>query len=133
MLAACVAASRASDVPDLMQRLGVSPKASFEVGHNHATALVALGDFAAAETQLRMAVKQGRESLFEEDCTEDEVRRMVESLSGKGGVGGMAGHACDMQVKGGRRVEGHAEQSDESASLRTAQRTSCAGRLGSFF
>ena len=55
--------------------LQVNTKQSFEIGFNKACALLDLGDFAAAETELRMALKTGREALFEEDCAEEEVEQ----------------------------------------------------------
>ena len=37
----------------------VTSKQSFELGYNKACALLAQGDFAAAETELRLAIKLG--------------------------------------------------------------------------
>ena len=54
---------------------------SFELGFNKACALLDLGEFAAAETELRMALKTGREALFEEDCTEEEVAEELAPLT----------------------------------------------------
>ena len=42
--------------------LQVSSKQSFELGFNKACALIALGEFAAAESELRMALKLGEEA-----------------------------------------------------------------------
>lgn len=59
VLAAYVAAHLASEIPDLMSAMKLSPKQSFEVGYNKACGLVDTGDFAAAEAELRMATKLG--------------------------------------------------------------------------
>lgn len=74
VLAAYIAADRSADIPALMRRLGVQPGAGFEIAHNQACSLAALGEFASAEQALRLAVKQGREALFEDDFSEEEVR-----------------------------------------------------------
>mmetsp|Transcript_17379 Transcript_17379/g.37521 ORF Transcript_17379/g.37521 Transcript_17379/m.37521 type:complete len:686 (+) Transcript_17379:137-2194(+) len=73
VLAAYVAASLASEIPDLMAAMKVTAKQSFEVAFNKACGLVESGQYAAAETELRLALKLGRETLFEEDCSEEEV------------------------------------------------------------
>ncbi|GIL73066.1 hypothetical protein Vretimale_4685 [Volvox reticuliferus] len=81
VLAAYVAAGLSSELPDLMTALKVRAKDSFEVAFNRACGQVAGGQLAAAEGDLRMAIKQGRETLFEEDLGEEEVEDELSPLS----------------------------------------------------
>ena len=74
-------AELSAEVPALMSALQVSSKQSFELGFNKACALLDLGEFSAAETELRMALKTGREALFEEDCSEEEVAEELAPLT----------------------------------------------------
>ncbi|KAF5841478.1 hypothetical protein DUNSADRAFT_12643 [Dunaliella salina] len=52
-----------------------------KVGYNKACALVELGDFVAAELELKLAIKLGRETLFEEELTEKEVEEELAPLT----------------------------------------------------
>ncbi|GLC63488.1 Signal recognition particle core component [Pleodorina starrii] len=81
VLAAYVAAGLAGELPDLMAALKVKPRDSFEVAFNRACGLVAGGQVAAAEGELRLAIKLGRETLFEEDLGEEEVEDELSPLS----------------------------------------------------
>lgn len=81
MVAAHVAAELSSQVPALMQSMQVTSKQSFELGFNKACALIQSGQLSAAESELRMALKLGRESLLEEDLGEEEVAEELAPLS----------------------------------------------------
>ncbi|GLI69046.1 hypothetical protein VaNZ11_013588 [Volvox africanus] len=81
VLAAYVAAGLSSELPDLMAALKVRARDSFEVAFNRACGQVAGGQLAAAEGDLRMAIKQGRETLFEEDLGEEEVEDELSPLA----------------------------------------------------
>lgn len=59
VLAAYVSASLASEIPALMTALKVSSKQSFELGFNKACGLAEVGELAAAENELRLAIKLG--------------------------------------------------------------------------
>jgi signal recognition particle subunit SRP72 len=56
-----VAGGLAAQLPDLMNTLKVTPKSSFELAFNRACGMVEEGDWGAAETALRMAIKQGED------------------------------------------------------------------------
>ncbi|GAX79721.1 hypothetical protein CEUSTIGMA_g7162.t1 [Chlamydomonas eustigma] len=73
VVAAYVVAELSKEVPNLISAMQVSSKLSFELGFNKACALIEIGDFEGAETELRLALKTGREALFEEDCSEEEL------------------------------------------------------------
>lgn len=81
VLAAYVAAQLASEIPDLMAAMKVNAKHSFELGFNKACGLVKTGNLTAAETELRAAIKQGRETLFGEDCSEEQVEDELSPLT----------------------------------------------------
>lgn len=55
-----MAAGLARELPDLLAAMKISPKQSFEIGYNRACALVDTGDLTAAETALKVAMKQGK-------------------------------------------------------------------------
>lgn len=74
VVAAHVAAGRWAEVPGLLKSMGLSPKASFEVAFNSACARLAGGELEAAEQELHLAMRLGKEALFEEDFTEKEVK-----------------------------------------------------------
>lgn len=51
------------------------------MGYNKACGLVDVGDWAAAEAELRAALKLGRETLLLEDCPEEEVEEELSTLT----------------------------------------------------
>lgn len=59
VLAAYVSASLASEIPALMTAMKVNSKQSFELGFNKACGLAEVGELAAAENELRLALKLG--------------------------------------------------------------------------
>ncbi|KAK3284578.1 Signal recognition particle core component [Cymbomonas tetramitiformis] len=73
IVAAYVEGGRSAEVPALMQELKLRTKDSFELAYNNARALSAVGDFEAAEEQLLLAQRLGKEVLLEEDMPEAEV------------------------------------------------------------
>lgn len=79
--AAYVAAELSSEVPGLMTAMQVSSKQSFELGFNKACALLMLGDFAAAESELRQALKLGGETLFDQELSEEDVAEELSPLT----------------------------------------------------
>lgn len=102
MVAAHVVAELSSKVPSLMSSMQVTGKQSFELGFNkvskrmiaslskhwvlifiphQACALIQSGQLDAAESELRMALKLGRESLLEEDLGEEEVAEELAPLT----------------------------------------------------
>ncbi|KAG2448342.1 hypothetical protein HYH02_006924 [Chlamydomonas schloesseri] len=81
VLAAYVAAGLSAELPDLMAALKVKPRDSFEVAFNRSCGLVEVGQLGTAEGELRMALKMGRETLFEEDLAEEEVEDELGPLS----------------------------------------------------
>ncbi|MEW5303027.1 MAG: hypothetical protein WDW36_005759 [Sanguina aurantia] len=81
VLAAYVSASLASEIPALMTAMKVNSKQSFELGFNKACGLAEVGELAAAENELRLALKLGRETLFEEECSEEEVEDELAPLT----------------------------------------------------
>lgn len=58
-LAAYVSAGLSAKIPDLMSKLGVKPKDSYEIAYNRACALAEVGDAETAETAVKAAYKQG--------------------------------------------------------------------------
>ncbi|KAG2499929.1 hypothetical protein HYH03_002216 [Edaphochlamys debaryana] len=107
VLAAYVAAGLAAELPDLMAALKVKPRDSFEVAFNRSCGLVEAGQLGAAEGELRMALKLGRETLFEEDLAEEEVDDELGPLScqlayvlGRLGRTGEATEVYDKLIRG---------------------------------
>jgi signal recognition particle subunit SRP72 len=81
MVAAHVAAELSSQVPSLMTSMQVTSKQSFELGFNKACALIQSGQLSAAESELRMALKLGREALLDEDLREEDVAEELAPLT----------------------------------------------------
>ncbi|EFJ52129.1 hypothetical protein VOLCADRAFT_86969 [Volvox carteri f. nagariensis] len=120
VLAAYVAAGLSSELPDLMAALKVRPRDSFEVAFNRACGLVSAagGDpqqLAAAEGDLRMAIKLGREALFEEDLGEEEVEDELSPLAcqlayvlGRLGRTAEAGELYDKLIRGSQPLSDEA-------------------------
>ncbi len=73
ILAAYVSAGRSSEVAGVMQKMGMTSKLSCEAAFNSACAKIALGDLSKAKDELHLALRLGKESLFEDDYTEAEV------------------------------------------------------------
>jgi signal recognition particle subunit SRP72 len=59
ILAAHVAAGLSAQVPGLISSLNLGKKLRFEAAYNKACAVVECGDYDAAETALKLAIKQG--------------------------------------------------------------------------
>lgn len=59
-LAAYVSAGLAAKVPELMSKLGLKPRDSYEVGFNRACAVADVGEYDAAETAVKAAYKVGK-------------------------------------------------------------------------
>lgn len=59
MLAAFVAGSRASDIPDVSKKYGVSASDGFEIAYNQACGLIDVGDCENAKEQLELALREG--------------------------------------------------------------------------
>uniref|UniRef100_A0A7S0RTI0 Signal recognition particle subunit SRP72 n=1 Tax=Chlamydomonas leiostraca TaxID=1034604 RepID=A0A7S0RTI0_9CHLO len=81
VLAAYVAAGLARELPGLMTAMKLTARDSFEVAFNKACGLVESGEWGAAEAELKAALKLGRETLFEEDCSEEEVEDELAPLT----------------------------------------------------
>lgn len=62
-LAAYISAGLSARIPELMSRLGVKPKDSYEIAFNRACALADVGDVEAAETAVKAAYKQGESRM----------------------------------------------------------------------
>lgn len=60
VLAAYVAGGLTKEMSSLMSSMRITADKSFEIAYNHACALVHEGQWAAAETELRKAIKKGR-------------------------------------------------------------------------
>ena len=73
LAASYVASGRAAELPDALNRFGVSPTASFELIFNVACGLIELGDVSAAADRLLLAERVGNETLVDEDLGEDEI------------------------------------------------------------
>lgn len=133
ILAAYVAAGLALELPDLMAALRLRPADSFEVAFNRACGTVAaavdaagplaggrLGAAAsqqlvAAEGELRMALKQGRETLFEEDMAEEEVEDELSPLSCQlAFVLGRLGRLAEASELYDKMIRGNNNLSDEA-------------------
>jgi len=80
ILAAHVAAGLSAQVPALISSLNLGKKLRFEAAYNKACAVVETGDYSAAETALKLAIKQGEEQLYEEDFSEEEILDELASL-----------------------------------------------------
>ncbi|KXZ56772.1 hypothetical protein GPECTOR_1g696 [Gonium pectorale] len=115
VLAAYVAAGLAAELPDLMAALGVRSKDGFEAAYNAACGLVEAGQLAAAEYELRQALKMGRETLFGEDLAEEEVEDELAPLSGQlAHVLGRLGRAGEANEIYDKIIRGSAPVSDET-------------------
>eukprot|EP00775_Hariotina_reticulata_P001463 gene1463-1805_t len=73
LLAAYVTAGLSSSLPDIINKLGIKPRDSFEIAYNRACGMVVNGETEAAETAVKAAYKQGEEALFDDEFTEEEV------------------------------------------------------------
>lgn len=73
LVAAYIAAGRATDVPALMSTLDLAGDDSFEVAYNAGCASLAQGRLRDARQQLQLAMRMGREALLEEDYSEAEA------------------------------------------------------------
>jgi signal recognition particle subunit SRP72 len=63
VLAAYVAAGLAKEVVKLMSSMKITSKQSFEIGYNKACGLLELGQYAAAESELKQAFRLGEAAL----------------------------------------------------------------------
>ncbi|PNW85354.1 hypothetical protein CHLRE_03g182500v5 [Chlamydomonas reinhardtii] len=115
VLAAYVAAGLSAELPDLMAALKVKPRDSFEVAFNRSCGLVEAGQLASAEGELRMALKMGRETLFEEDLAEEEVEDELGPLSCQlAYVLGRMGRPAEAAEVYDKLIRGTATLSDEA-------------------
>eukprot|EP00884_Botryococcus_braunii_P009741 jgi/Botrbrau1/18769/Bobra.0386s0088.1 len=73
VLAAYISGSRSSEVPAVMEALRITAKESPDIAFNNACSVLESGDYAAAEKQLLLAMRLGKEMLMEEDAGEDET------------------------------------------------------------
>ncbi|KAK9832822.1 hypothetical protein WJX81_004606 [Elliptochloris bilobata] len=96
VLAAYVAGGRAREVPAVMAAMKFSARDSFEIAFNAACALLGAGDAPAAEEQLLLAQRLGREALLEEELSEEQVEAELAPLAVQ------LGYAAGLQ---GRRAE----------------------------
>jgi signal recognition particle subunit SRP72 len=71
LAAAIVAAGRSAELPAILKKLKISPKASFEVAFNFACGLIDTNELADAEDYLLLAKRQGGETLLDEDLGEE--------------------------------------------------------------
>jgi len=60
VLAAYVSGNRAHEVPAVMEAMKISSKDSFEIGFNTACSLLAVGDYAKAQSELEHAQRLGK-------------------------------------------------------------------------
>lgn len=81
ILAAYVDAELAGQIPELMSNMRITAKQSFELGFNKACGLVKTGAYAAAEKELLMALKLGKETLYEDGYTDAEVAEELAPLT----------------------------------------------------
>ncbi|KAJ9504743.1 hypothetical protein QJQ45_024692, partial [Haematococcus lacustris] len=81
VLAAYVAAGLSQELEELMAAMKVTAKDSFEIGYNKACGLAECGRLSEAETELRRALKLGRETLFSEELSEEEVEAELAPLT----------------------------------------------------
>ncbi|KAK9826948.1 hypothetical protein WJX74_001295 [Apatococcus lobatus] len=81
VLAAYVAGSRAAEIPQAMAAMRIPPGDSFEVAFNRACGLLQQGDAAAAEEQLLLGQRLGREMLIEEEVPEDQIEAELAPLT----------------------------------------------------
>ncbi|CAL5219381.1 g1203 [Coccomyxa viridis] len=73
VLAAYVSGNRAHEVPAVMEAMKISSKDSFEIGFNTACGLLAAGDYVKARSELEHAQRLGRETLLDEDLTDEQI------------------------------------------------------------
>ncbi|XP_072989496.1 uncharacterized protein [Typha latifolia] len=73
IIAALIAAGRASEVEGTMNALKVKASSSFELAYNTACSLIEKKKYAEAEEQLLSARRIGQEMLMEEDYADDEI------------------------------------------------------------
>jgi hypothetical protein len=60
LLAAYVTAGLSSSLPDIINKLGIKPRDSFEIAYNRACGMADTREFEAAETAVKAAYKQGK-------------------------------------------------------------------------
>ncbi|KAL0050970.1 hypothetical protein WJX82_011356 [Trebouxia sp. C0006] len=72
VVAAYVSGGRAHEVPAVMDALALKASDGLEIAFNQACADVAVGKLDAAEQQLLLAQRLGRETLYEDDVPEEE-------------------------------------------------------------
>uniref|UniRef100_A0A6V7QS10 Signal recognition particle subunit SRP72 n=1 Tax=Ananas comosus var. bracteatus TaxID=296719 RepID=A0A6V7QS10_ANACO len=73
IIAAMIAAGRASEVERTMDALKVKSSSSFELAYNTACSLIEKKKYAEAEQQLLSARRIGQEMLMEEDYADEEI------------------------------------------------------------
>lgn len=81
VVAAYVSGGRAHEVPAVMDALALKASDGFEIAFNQACADVAVGKLDAAEQQLLLAQRLGRETLYEDDVPEEEVEAELAPLT----------------------------------------------------
>ncbi|KAK9863884.1 hypothetical protein WJX84_011397 [Apatococcus fuscideae] len=81
VLAAYVAGSRAGEIPQAMASMRIPPTDSFEIAFNRACGLLQQGDAAAAEEQLLLGQRLGREMLIEEEVPEEQIEAELAPLT----------------------------------------------------
>ncbi|KAK9820199.1 hypothetical protein WJX72_007419 [[Myrmecia] bisecta] len=81
VIAAYVSGNRAAELPAVMEAMKIAAKDGFEIAFNKACGLLEMGDLAGAQEQLHLAQRQGRETLFEEDLSEEQVEEELAPLA----------------------------------------------------
>lgn len=96
LAAAFLADGRAAEVPALLSAMKLASGGSFELAFNRACGQLAEGNLGAAEEQLQLAMRIGRETLFEEELEEDEVEAELAPLAAQAAhVAGRAGRITE--------------------------------------
>ncbi|OAY85679.1 Signal recognition particle subunit SRP72 [Ananas comosus] len=100
IIAAMIAAGRASEVERTMDALKVKSSSSFELAYNTACSLIEKKKYAEAEQQLLSARRIGQEMLMEEDYADEEIETELAPIN--------------VQLAYVRQLLGHTQESVEA-------------------
>ncbi|XP_031476692.1 uncharacterized protein LOC116248184 [Nymphaea colorata] len=81
IIAALIAAGRASEVQSMMDTLKVTANSRFEMAYNAACSMIEKKKYSDAEKLLLSARRIGQEMLMEDDCTEEEIENELAPIA----------------------------------------------------
>ncbi|GMH35802.1 hypothetical protein BSKO_03670 [Bryopsis sp. KO-2023] len=73
LLAAYVWGGQGAEIAEIVEPFGISSSDGFEVAFNQACGMVDAGNYVEAKEQLELALREGQEELYEEECSPGEI------------------------------------------------------------